>query len=150
MRPEMKSSWNEISTHHKRNCVYFSYFSQLLFIAGEMIWISFPGWSELNVHSVKVDYSCLRMYRCFVSYGFVSGSVDMIFYHSKLNFISVKMTAINNTHDEFHFGLYHVNSNKKLTRHRNENISFRPKWNSMWALSKTLIQYLIQSYLLKK
>ena len=34
------------------------------------------------------------MCRCFLSYGFISGSVYMIFYHPKWNFISLKMTEI--------------------------------------------------------
>ena len=65
MRLETKSTLNEIYPTVKE------FLFTLLFTAG-----------ETNEHW------------CFLSYGFISGSVDMIFYQPKLNFISLKMTAM--------------------------------------------------------
>ena len=71
MRPEMKSSRSEISTHHKRNSIYISFHCQAFLFQ----------WNK-------------GMCWCLLSYNFISSSVYMIFYQLKSNFISVKMTVM--------------------------------------------------------
>ena len=44
-----------------------------------------------------------------------------------LSLLRISCKRAQNDRIEFHLGLYHVNSYKKLNRQRNENISLRPK-----------------------
>ena len=72
----------------------------------------------------------------FLSYDFILSSVYMTFYYPKLNFSSAK-------NDNNHFGLYHVKSYKKLTRHRKKILhyantillitAFLGLWYIFWA-----------------
>ena len=66
----------------------------LLFIAGEMKWISFRGWSEINGPFTKSQSFLLTHSQMFLLYDFISGVVYRIFYHPKWTFIFVKMTAM--------------------------------------------------------
>ena len=118
MRPEMKTTRIKISTYHKRNSVYITFYCR----HNEMNFLS--GWSKINTPLSKSDQFCLRMCRCFLSF-------DFIFINRNEISILSKWPQWNNARNEFHFGLYHVSSYKKLGWHWNENISIRPKWNSM-------------------
>ena len=108
MRPEMKSTQNEISTDRKRTLF------TLIFIAGEVKWISFRGSSKIKGPLSK-------------SQSFLFAHVQMfpfIWFHFRFylhNILSPEMkfhfcqNDHNNTHNKFHFGLYHVNSSPPLT-----------------------------------
>ena len=50
--------------------------------------------------------------------------VYMIFYHPKWNPFLSKWTQWNNNYNEFHSGVFRVNSNMRLTRHQNELFYF--------------------------
>ena len=103
MRPEMKSTQNEISTDHKR--ILFT----LIFIAGEVKWISFRG-----SHKIKGPLS--------KSQSFLFAHVQMfpfIWFHFRFYFHNILSPEMkfrfcqndrNNTHNKFHFRLYRVNS----------------------------------------
>ena len=130
MRPEMNSTQNEISTHHKRNSVYFTFH----YGRNEMKF-RFGGGPRKKVHSVQANHFCFnKVNACaIVSFHMISFWVVFTWYfitRTEISFLS-KWPQWNNARNEFHFGFYHVNSYKKLTRHRNENISFHPKWNLM-------------------
>ena len=81
MRPEMKSTQNQISTHHKKNSVYITFYC---------------GGNEIKrPFSIKANHFCFdEINACFLLYGFISRSVYMILYHPKRNLISGKMTAL--------------------------------------------------------
>ena len=104
----------------------------LLFTAGEMKWVSFRGWSEVNDPLSKSQSFLLTHARMFPFIWFHFGCClhDILSSEMKFYFCQ-KWPQWSKTCNEFQFGLYHVNSYKRLTRHRNENISFRPKWNIM-------------------
>ena len=101
MRPDMKSIEMKFQPTIKE--VLFI----LLFIAGEMKWNFASGegsgqgggeWSEKNGPSSKSQLFLFwwtkRMCSCSLSYDFISGSLYMIFYPPKWNFIFVKMAAM--------------------------------------------------------
>ena len=128
MRPEMQSIRNEISTHYKRNYVYITFHC-----GAKWNEISFRGWfDKKTAHPVKVNSSCFdEINVCVdVSFRMISFRVVFTWHFITRNEIS-KWPQLNNNRKEFHFGLYHVNSYKKLTWHRNKNISFCPKLNFM-------------------
>ena len=107
-----------------------------IFIAGEMKW-NFDSRvvQEKRSDSVKANHFCFDEIKAWADVFFHMISFRVVFTWSFINrneilFLS-KWSQWNNNRNEFHFGLYHVNSYKKLTRHRNENISFRPRWNLM-------------------
>ena len=105
----------------------------LLYIAGEMKWMSIREWSEINdPWSKSQSFLFTHVYAC-VSFHLISFQVVFTWYfltRNEISFLS-KWPQWNNTRNEFHFGLYNVNSYKKLTRHRNQNFSLHPKWNLM-------------------
>ena len=66
-----------------------------------------------------------------VSFHMISFRVVFTWYfiaRKEIAFLS-KWLQWNNARSEFYFGVFRVNSYKKLTWHRNENVKFRPKWN---------------------
>ena len=130
MRPEMKSTRNKIFTNHKRYSVCITFHCRRY----EMKF-RFGAGPRKTAHSVKANYFCLDEIKACADISFHIISFPVVFTWSfikrnEVSFLS-KWPQWNKTHNEFHFGLYHVNSYYKLTRHRNENISFRPKWNLM-------------------
>ena len=100
----------------------------LLFIAGKMKWISFRGWSEINGSLSKVQSILFKHVQIFTFIWFRVVFTCYFITRNEILFLS-KWPQWNNTRNEFHFEMYHVY--KRLTRHRNENVSFRPKWNLM-------------------
>ena len=108
----------------------------LLFHCGwNEIKFRFGGFPRKTVHSVKCSQLCFdEISACAdVSFHMISFLVMFTWYfitQNEISFLS-KWPQWSNTHNEFHFGLYYVNSYTKLTRHWHENISFRPKWNLM-------------------
>ena len=113
----------------------------LLFILGELKgnFVSEVVWEKQSIPYKSQTFlfwwnKCMRtclLCTCFLPCDFISVSVYMIFFHPKWNFIFVKSTAMKWHPQRISFGLYHVNSYIKLTRHRYENIPFFPKWNLM-------------------
>ena len=119
MRPEMKSTRIEIATYHK-----FCLHSSLL----RAKWNEFPfgGGPLINaplIFSQSILFTHVQMF-LFIWFHFGQCLHDVLSPEMKFHFCQ-------NDRNEFHFGLYQENGYKKLTRHRNENISFRPKWNPM-------------------
>ena len=79
----MKSTLNEILTHHKKNSV------SITFHCGRnKMKFCFGGGPTKTAYSIK------PMCRCVLCCDLFSGIVYMIFYHLKSTFISVKMTTI--------------------------------------------------------
>ena len=92
---------DEISTHHKRSFVYITFHCgwnevKFRFRGGERA--RGGEWSEKNGPSSKSQLFLFwwtkRMCSCSLSYDFISGSLYMIFYPPKWNFIFVKMAAM--------------------------------------------------------
>ena len=91
-------------------------------------------WNE-----IPFRFDLLTYYLCFcelfecadVSFHMISFrvSVDITFMtQNEILFLS-KWPEWNNSHNELLLWLFHVNSYKRLRRHRIENISFCKKWN---------------------
>ena len=111
---------------HKRNYVYLTFHcgrnETNFFFRGS------PRWTALRIKTNLLVYACAD-----VSFHMISFRVVFTWYfitRNEILFLS-EWRQWNNTRSKFHFGLYHVNSYKKLTRHRNENISLCPKRNLM-------------------
>ena len=126
MRPEMKSTQNELLSHHKRNYVYITFH----WGRNEMKFYFGVGLGK-TVHSVKANHFCFDEINAYANVSFHMISFWVVFtWHfvtrNEISFLS-KWPQLNDTRNEFHFGLYHVNCYKKLTRHQNENISFSCK-----------------------
>ena len=126
MRPEMKPTRIEISTYHKKNSVYITFYrgrNEMKFVSGVV-----RDKHPIKKKPVNFVYACAD-----VSFHMISFRVVFTWCfitRNETSFLS-KWPQWNNARNEFHFRLYHVNSYKKLTRQRNKNISFHPKWNPM-------------------
>ena len=129
MRREVKSIRNEILTHIKINSVY------IIFNCGRNEVKFRFGWSEKNGPFSKASLFCFDEIKACadVSFHMISFWVVFTWYFITRNEISflAKWPQWNDTRSEFHFGLYHLSSYKKLTRQQNENVSFCSKWNLM-------------------
>ena len=106
----------------------------LLFFVSEMKWNFVSGAvREKWLIQLKRFILVLMKKNTFadVSFCMISFRVVLTWHFIARNEISflLKWPKWNNTHNEFHFGYYQLNSSKKLTRHRNENASFGPKRN---------------------
>ena len=134
MKPEMKSTRNEISTHHKKNSIYTTFHCE----RNEM---NFVSWEFRNNRSIKLKPIILVYASADASFHMISFRLVFTWYfiiRNEISFLS-KWPQWNGTRSEFHFGLYHVSSCKKFNRHRNENISFRPRWNLMQTPSRSIL-----------
>ena len=120
VRPEKKSTQNKISIHHQRNYVHINFYCR----RNERNFVS--GVAQEKI-SPRAD----------VSFYMISFRVVFTWYFTIWNEISFlsKWPLWNNSRNEIHFGLYHVSSYKKLTRHWNDYISFCPKWDLMLVSS---------------
>ena len=85
-------------------------------------------------------YFCFDLLTYYLCFEEITASADVFFrmisfrgtyitpiIRNEILFLS-KQPQGNNNRYEFHFSLFHVNSFKRFTGYRIENISFRPKW----------------------
>ena len=73
MRPKMRSTRNEISTHHKRNSI------SLLFTAGEMKF-RFGGGPRKTAHSIKANHFCFDKINACTDVPFYMISLPVVFH----------------------------------------------------------------------
>ena len=129
----MKSTRNEILTHCKESSVYIT------FLCGRNeVKICFGDGPRKMIHSVKANHFCFDEITACADVSFCIISIRIVFIW---HFITRNEILFLSKWPQWlcHW-FYHVSSYKKLTRHQNDYISFRPKLNLKHAPSKVVLE----------